>query len=455
MDAERFLTATLRASPQGGKIARILASAITAVDPTRAVAYHLKHSENKLSVGGRDYDLEAIQRVFLVAFGKASLPMAQSATEILGDRLSQGILITKAIQPKFTQQNSKITIIEASHPVPDERGADGAQRIIELLQTTTPNDLVIFLISGGGSALLTAPVPSVSLDDLQRLNKVLLSCGADINEINTIRKHLSLVKGGNLAQYAFPAQVVSLILSDVIGDPLDVIASGPTVADPTTYVDAQSIFNKYDIAQDIPLTILAHLKLGSNGEIPETPKARGPVFQRTQNVIIGNNFRAAQAAREQAEIEGFNALLLTTRLEGEARQVGPVLAAIAQQIDATGNPIPRPACLITGGETTVTLRGDGMGGRNQELALSAVKGLAGIADTFLVTLATDGDDGPTDAAGAVVSGNTLSQANLQGLNPAEFLSRNAAYEFFEPLGDLLKPGPTLTNVNDLSFIFAL
>jgi len=455
MESKRFLTATLRTSPHGDKISRILAAAITAVDPTRAVANHLELKRDILSVGRRDYDLDVIKRVFLIGFGKASLPMAQSTADILRDRLSQGILITKAIQPKSIKQNLKITIIEASHPVPDERGVDGAQRIIELLQTTTTDDLVIFLISGGGSALLTAPVPSVSLDDLQRQSKVLLSCGANINEINTIRKHLSQVKGGNLARHAFPAQVVSLILSDVIGDPLDVIASGPTVPAPTTYANALSIIKKYDIAQDVPIPILNHLELGINGEISETPKTSEPVFQRTQNVIIGNNFRAAKAARERAVIEGFGVLLLTTRLGGEAREIGPVMAAIAQQIDATGDPIPRPACIIAGGETTITLRGDGLGGRNQELALSAVTGLAGIKDTFLVTLATDGDDGPTDAAGAVVSGNTLSQANLQGLKPAEFLSHNAAYEFFDPLGDLLKPGPTLTNVNDLTFIFAL
>jgi len=453
MDANRYLTTSLRKSPHGDKIARILAAAIDAVDPDKAVANCLKQDKNHLQVGGQSYDLNRVQRVFLIGFGKASLPMGQAAEKIIGDRLTQGVLISKTHPSKFTIRHSSLTIVEASHPVPDERGVEGAQHIIELLQSTTPNDLVLFLISGGGSALLTAPVPEVHLADLQRVNNLILSCGADINEINTLRKHLSQVKGGGIARLASPAQVCSLILSDVIGDPLDVIASGPTVPDPTTFSDTLSIIEKYDLTQEIPSSILSHLHTGVRNEIPETPKVGDPIFERTNNFIIGNNLMAAQSALTQAKSEGLTPRLLTTKLKGEAREIGQALAAIAQQIDATGDPIPRPACIVAGGETTVTLLGDGLGGRNQEVALSAVPGLAGLQDTFLITLATDGDDGPTDAAGAVISGDTLSQANLQGLNHAKYLSRNAAYEFFDPLGDLLKPGPTLTNVNDLTFIF--
>ncbi|MBL7164041.1 MAG: glycerate kinase [Anaerolineales bacterium] len=453
MEADQFLTSSLRSSPHGERVARILTAAINAVDPANALAKHLKRHADQLIVGPKSYDLEAVHRVFVLGIGKASLPMAQAAVEILEDHLTKGILITKS-HSQLSIHHSPFTIIPASHPVPDERGIEGAQRIIELLQTTTPDDLVIFLISGGGSALLTAPVPDVSLADLQTVNKLLLACGADIYQINTLRKHLSLVKGGNLARLAHPAQMISLILSDVIGDPLDVIASGPTVPDPTTYTDALDIIERFDLTQDIPSSILAHLWSGASGEKPETPKEDDPIFEHTHNIIIGNNLKAAQAALEKANQEGFNTLLLTTRIKGEAREIGPALAAIAQQIAATGDPIPRPACIIAGGETTVTLQGDGFGGRNQELALSAVEELADLQDVFLITLATDGDDGPTDAAGAVVSGETLSQANHRGLNHAEFLSRNAAYDFFDPLGDLLKPGPTLTNVNDLAFIFA-
>ncbi|MBC8509957.1 MAG: glycerate kinase [Chloroflexi bacterium] len=454
MDTDRFLTTSLRSSSHGERIARILTAAINAVDPANAVAKHLKYHDDQLIVGSESYDLEAVQHVFLLGIGKASLPMAQAASQILGDRLTKSILITKSQRSQLSIDNSQFTIICSSHPIPDERSIEGAQRIIELLQTTTPDDLVIFLISGGGSALLTAPVPEVSLADLQILNKLLLACGADIHHINTIRKHISQVKGGNLARLAYPAQVISLILSDVIGDPLDVIASGPTVPDPTTFADALDVIEKYKLAQDMPASILAYLWSGAAGEILETPKEDDPILKRTQNIIVGNNLKAARAARDCAQREGFHALLLTTRLKGEARQIGPLMASIAHQINSTGDPVPRPACIIAGGETTVTLQGNGLGGRNQELALSAVEELAGLTDVFLISLATDGEDGPTDAAGAVVSGNTLSQANHRGLNHAEFLSRNAAYDFFDPLGDLLKPGATMTNVNDLSFIFA-
>ena len=454
MEAELLLTSSLRASPHGELITRVLATAINAVDPAKSVARFLQRNQSKLSVGAQIFDLNTIQRVYVIGFGKASIPMGQAAAKILADDLTQGILITKSHTEKLKFQNSPFTIIEAAHPVPDPRGVEGAKLIIELLQSTGPKDLVIFLISGGGSALLTAPAQNIPLTDLQILNQILLASGADIGEINTLRKHLSQVKGGNLARMAYPSQVISLILSDVIGDPLDTIASGPTVPDPTTFGEAMEIIAKYQLSQELPLPIRDHFQKGISGEIPETPKENDPAFENTHNIIVGNNHTAAQAAAEQAAIEGFNTLLLTTRLKGEASQLGPMLASIAQQVHQTGEPVPRPACIIAGGESTVTLRGDGRGGRNQEVALSAVADLDGLPDTFLVTLATDGDDGPTDAAGAVVTGNTLSQANHQGLDHAEYLSRNAAYDFFDPLGDLFKPGPTQTNVNDISFIFA-
>ncbi|MBU0512973.1 MAG: DUF4147 domain-containing protein [Chloroflexi bacterium] len=381
--------------------------------------------------------------------------------------------------------NLPISIFPASHPVPDERSVAGAQKIIDLLSTTTANDLVICLISGGGSALLTSPVAGISLTDLQSLTSALLACGATINEINTLRKHLSRVKGGQLARWIAPARSATLILSDVVGDPLDVVASGPTVPDSSTYADALAVVDKYNLGAQIPPAIMTHLQSGANGNIPETPKPGDPVFKRAENSIIGNNLQAAQAAIEQAKAEGFNTLLLTTSLQGEARAAGRMLAAVARQIAATGDPIPRPACIVAGGETTVTLslphpqplsqgergvflplplgapfgddkgRGEGgLGGRNQELALAAVSELAGLPDVMLIALATDGDDGPTDAAGAVVTGETLARARELGLDPAEFLARNDSYHFFEPLGDLLKPGPTQTNVCDLTFIFA-
>jgi len=491
MNPEKFMTQSLHASPQGGRVARILAASIQAVDPKNAVQRHLKRDGNLLQVGTRSYNLDKIERIFLISFGKASIPMTEAAASILRDWLTSGIVITKEgdkglvtgnqVQgSQFAINNSQLSIISASHPVPDERGVAGARKIIELLSTATENDLTICLISGGGSALLTSPAPGISLDDIQALTKSLLGCGATINEINTLRKHLSQVKGGQLARLAAPAQVVTLILSDVINDPLDVIASGPTVPDPSTFSDALQILKKYQIASETSAVIFEHLKRGAAGEIPETPKSGDPTFKKVQNVVVGNNLQAAQAAVSQAQTEGFNTLLLTTSLQGEASVAGQIMSAIAQQVTATGDPIPRPACIIAGGETTVTLsaphpsplpKGEGerppspfgrgaggeggKGGRNQELALGAVAELAGLEDVMLIALATDGDDGPTDAAGAVVTGETLRRAALSGLNPSEFLARNDAYNFFDPLGDLLKPGLTHTNVCDLTFIFAL
>lgn len=448
MRPSQFSTDTLRASPHGEAVCRILAAAINAVEPGAAVNRHMGRSASTLTIAGRDYALDTYERVLVFGFGKASVPMYHAAAAILADKFSGGIAISKT---PATSQHPNLQVLTAAHPVPDQTGVRATGKILNALENTKKQDLVIFLISGGGSALLTAPAPGISLGDVQATTESLLASGADITAINTVRKHLSQVKGGNLARQAHPAETVALILSDVIGDPLDMIASGPTVPDPTTYAQALEILQAKG---GIPHSVKEHLRKGAKGEIPETAKPGDPVFERVANVLIGNNYQAAQAAARQASEEGFNPLLLTTRLQGEARSIGPVLAAIGGQIIASDEPIPRSACLIAGGETTVTLRQNpGLGGRNQEVALSAVSELAGLADILLVTLATDGDDGPSDAAGAVVSGETLGRARALGLDPADFLARNDSYHFFEPLGDLLRPGPTETNVNDLNFVF--
>ncbi len=448
MKPSQFLTDTLRASPHGEVACRILAAAIKAVEPGAAVNRHMSRSGSKLTIAGKIYDLDAYRRVLVFGFGKASVPMCNAAVNMLDDRFSKGVAITK---PAATSDHPYLEVFIAAHPVPDESGVQAAKRILDVLASTEADELVIFLISGGGSALLTAPAKGILLDDVQATTEVLLASGADITAINTVRKHLSKVKGGNLAQHALPAAIVALILSDVVGDPLDMIASGPTVPDPSTYAQALEILKD---KEGIPRSVREHLRRGAKGEIPETPKPGDPVFERVTNVLIGNNYQAAQAAARQAGEEKFNPLLLTTRLQGEARTIGPVLAAIGQQIVASDEPVPRPACVIAGGETTVTLsQNPGLGGRNQEVALSAVSELAGLEDVLLITLATDGDDGPSDAAGAVVSGETLGRAQALGLAPADFLARNDSYHFFEPLGDLLRPGPTETNVNDLNFLF--
>jgi len=455
MNPERLMTQSLRASPHGERVARIMGAALDAVDPAKAVKRHLHRDGTQLTLDNRAYDLAEFERVLLIGFGKASLPMGESTAKILGKYLSKGILTTKTDRRDLiTQFPPNVKILQGSHPIPDQRSIEGAQQTVDLLSTTTKKDLVIFLISGGGSSLLTLPVAEISLKDIQDLTGMLLACGATINEINCLRKHLSQVKGGQLVRWATPAQAASLILSDVVGDPLDVIASGPLVPDPTTYKDALAILQKYKIAGNIPAPIKEHLHRGADGRLPDTPKAGDPVFDQVQNAIIGNNYMAAKAAIMQAEAEGFNTLLLTTSLQGEARVVGQMLAAVLRQVVLTREPIPRPVCILTGGETTVTIQGNGKGGRNQELALATVAELAGLPDLMLITLATDGIDGPTDAAGAVVTGETLSRAQFSGLEPAEFLARNASYAFFDPLGDLLKPGSTQTNVNDLTFLLA-
>jgi glycerate 2-kinase len=447
-------TYTLRKYPWGSRVQRVLGAALQAADPAAAVETYLKRRALELEVAGRNYDLDAYRRVFLVGAGKAGAPMSHAAAGILGDRLTQGVVVVKEGYLGSDDLPSRVSILEAGHPIPDERGVQGGCRIQKLLENLRPDDLVIGLISGGGSALLTAPVPGITLNDFQVLTAALLACGATINEINCLRKHLDRLKGGGLARLASPATLITLILSDVVGDPLDVIASGPTVPDPTSYSQAYAVLERYGLLDKVPPSIIAHLESGRRGELPETPKAGDPAFERVQNVIIGSNLQAAQAALHQAEAEGFHTLLLTTYFQGEARQAGVTLAAIARQIAATGQPLARPACLVAGGETTVTLTGSGKGGRNQEIALGALPGLAGLPEIALVSLATDGGDGPTDAAGAVVSGESLSRAQHAGLDPVDYLQRNDAYPFFEALGDLLKPGPTRTNVNDLTFIFA-
>ncbi len=438
-------------------VLRVLGAALQAVEPAQAVRRHLHREGDTLSADSQTYNLRRLRHLWLVGAGKAAVPMALAVAEILGDDLSGGLVITKyghgGAQAKHLRARG-VDVREAGHPLPDAAGVAATQALLERLATCNGEDLVILVLSGGGSALLTAPAPGITLDDLQRLTAALLACGATINEINSLRKHLDRVKGGGLARLTAPAHLLVLILSDVVGDPLDVIASGPTVPDPTTYAEALAILERYGLTAQSPAAILDHLRRGLAGEHPETLKPGDPRFEQVQNLIVGNNLQAAQAARAQAQAEGFQTLLLTTYLQGEASQAGRFLAALARQIAASGDPLPRPACLILGGETTVTLHGNGRGGRNQELALGAVADLAGLEDVLLLTLATDGGDGPTDAAGAVVSGATLARAQALGLDPYAHLARNDSYSFFAALDDLLITGPTQTNVNDLAFLFA-
>lgn len=427
----------------------IFRAALDAADPRVAIHRAMQRDGNRLRVQAREYDLARVRRVLVIGFGKASAAMAQAVEEILGDRIARGAVTVKY---GHTVPLQKIQLREAGHPLPDANSLRGTQAILDLLCDATPDDLIICLISGGGSALLELPAEGVSLDDLRATTDALLRSGATINGLNALRKHLSQVKGGQLARRAGGAQIISLILSDVIGSPPDTIASGPTAPDSTTFADALNVIEQRGVHAQLPASVVQHIERGARGEIPDTPKANDAVFARVQNIIIADNAMACDAAMRAAQSLGFNTLLLSTFVQGEAREVAKVLAAIAKEIAQTNRPVAKPACVIAGGETTVTVCGSGKGGRNQELALAAAIEITGMENVVVLSGGTDGTDGPTDAAGAIADGTTLIRASAQGLDARAFLSANDAYHFFQPLGDLIITGPTNTNVNDMMMV---
>jgi hydroxypyruvate reductase len=427
----------------------IFQAGLQAANPVEAVERHLRMEGDTLFVNGIPYPLGAVRQLRVVGMGKASAVMAKPLNELLGNRISGGIINVKHGH-RFPL--SKIKVVEAGHPVPDEAGLRGTKEMIRLLADTEAEDLVFCLISGGGSALSPAPVDGLSLGDKREVTRRLLECGATIHEINSIRKHLSRIKGGRLARLARPSTLISLILSDVIGDDLDTIASGPTVPDRSTYYDCLRILTRYNLGEVIPQPALRHLEAGARGEIPETPKAHDPAFRRTQNVVVGSNALAVQAAQEKAAALGYNSLVLSSFVEGETREVARVHAAIAKEVLRTGNPVPPPACIISGGETTVTIQGTGKGGRNQEFALAAALEIENLDGVLILSGGTDGTDGPTDAAGAIVDGDTVDRGRSRGLDADLYLANNDSYNFFQPLEDLLMTGPTLTNVMDLRLV---
>jgi len=427
----------------------IFQASLIAVDPIHAVKQNLKLQEKNLVVGDRTYNLEDYDGVYVIGAGKASAAMARAIEEVLGDRVNGGILNVKY---NHGMPLNKIKVNEAGHPVPDEAGFQGTQEIIQLLKQTREKDLVLCLISGGGSALFPYPVEGLTLEDKQLVTRCLLEVGATIHEINALRKHISRVKGGQLAKLACPSTLISLILSDVIGDDLDTIASGPTVPDESTFADCLNILEKYDMREKIPVKVVDFLEKGARGEIDETPKADDPVFERIQNLIVSSNIQAVQAAKQKADELGYNTLILSSFIEGETKEVAKVHAAIAKEIIKTGNPVPKPACVISGGETTVTIRGKGLGGRNQEFTLAAAIEIEGLESVVVLSGGTDGTDGPTDAAGAVADGGTVSRAREIGLDAEHYLKENDSYHFFQPLGGLIITGPTYTNVMDLRLV---
>jgi glycerate 2-kinase len=425
---------------------QILDAAIAAGDASRLTRQALAREGSRLRVGNRLFDLARVRRVVVVGAGKASATMAESAEAVL-DGVPLGGLV--AVKESHDPGPRHIRVVESGHPIPDARGEAAGEELLRLARDAGPADLVLCLISGGGSALAPSPVSGVTLAEKQAVTRLLLECGATINELNAVRKHLSRLKGGHLARAAYPAPVLALLLSDVIGDPLDVIASGPTAPDPTTYDDALAVLDRFGLRARMPTAVRAHLEAGARGEVAETPKPGDPALAGVTNVIVGNNGLVVEAAVAEARRLGFAPCLLTRRIQGEAREVARVFAAVLDEIARSGSPVGRPACLIAGGETTVTVRGRGTGGRCQEFALALVAELAAMRDVVVLAAGTDGSDGPTDAAGAIVDPTAFERARGEGLDARRALAENDSHPFFAALGDLVVTGPTGSNLMDV------
>lgn len=402
-------------------------------------------------IGRRRYDLRRYGRIVVVGAGKATASMARAMEQMLGSRLAQGLVIVKYGHRRPTK---RIAVQEAGHPLPDRPGLRAAARVREMAASLSTRDLLIVLLSGGASSLMPAPVPGVSLEDKQRVTLQLLKSGADIGEINLVRKHLSLLKGGRLAQ-STEATVVTLILSDVVGDDVSAIASGPTAPDPTTFQQAVQCLKQYGLWSTVPAGVRAHLEKGRRRLAADTPKPGAPLFRRVHNCIIGRNADAVAAAGRAVRQARVNAVIQRTMLTGEARAAGTEFAGIARRIVEYGRPARRPCCIIAGGETTVTVKGSGQGGRAQEFAVAAAKALAGLNDVWIMAVGTDGTDGPTEVAGAVVDGHTVRRAERLGIDLDQALEENNTYPALAKLGAHIRTGPTNTNVDDLYLLLAL
>ena len=430
---------------------QIFDAAINSVDGERIVEHQVELDATPhgagllLRVGGISTPLPS-GRLFVVGAGKAVAPMASALERLLGPRITDGIVIT---QEGYGLPLEHVRVCEAGHPLPDRRGLASTTELIRMVSAADENDLVVCLISGGASALMVQPASGIDLVQLQQTTELLLASGAPIDDVNTIRKHLSRVKGGWLAEAAYPASLLTLILSDVVGNEPTAIGSGPTAPDPTSFADCIAIVERYRLADRLPIPVVERLSYGVLGDIRETPVSDAPVFERVANLVIGDNSRALAAAAKEARDLGYRPFILTATLQGEARSVGRRMAAVGASCSAMGG---LPTCLLVGGETTVTLRGDGRGGRNQEAALAAAIYLSGTEAVTFAAVGTDGTDGPTDAAGAFADGDTVARGRTRGLEAYEFLLDNDSYTFFTELGDLVRTGPTKTNVMDIQIV---
>lgn len=420
-------------------VLEILEEGLRVSDPKKSVMEALDSMKN---------DVYKARRIFVIGFGKASAKMAEGCEEKLEDKICDcAIIVPESVEAGDLRG---VRVFRGTHPIPSEANVESTRKLISVCSGLTEEDLVICLISGGGSSLLTFPAEGITLEEKRRATDILLKSGAEIKEINTVRKHISSVKGGQLINFLKPARVVSLILSDIVGDPVEYIASGPTSPDPSTFKDAYDVILKYGLMDKLPKSVVERVERGLRGEVPETPKPGDEVFNSVKNIVVSNNMKSLTAMERKAGELGYNTLVLTSFSEGEAREVGRFLCAVMKQIAAYDSPVRKPACLIVGGETTVTVKGRGKGGRNQELTLSIVLNCRGVKNFVFTSIGSDGVDGYTDAAGAIADCSTLENAYNSGLNPEKFLEENDSYNFFRRTGDLIFTGPTGTNVNDFT-----
>jgi glycerate 2-kinase len=447
------------------QLSQIFQAAVDRVDPEKMIRKSVTVKDSTLEIRTEDvhlaFNLHEFDKIFVVGAGKATAKMAKAVEELLKEKITDGII---SVKYGHTEALDVIRTVESGHPVPDANSVRAAEEIIKIAGKCDKKTAVLNLISGGGSALLVSPLTyetpagkvELSLDDIQKTTGVLLSCGAPIDEMNCVRKHLSLVKGGRLARLLYPATQVNLILSDVIGDRLDTIASGLTSPDETTYGDALVILEKYGVTDRIPNSVMKAINDGRKGLIEETPGKEDPSFKKVSNILIGTNYTALLAASERSRSLGYNTSIISSHVTGEAREAAKVLYGIALDIKKHGTPVPKPACAVAGGETTVTVRGSGKGGRNQELALSVLsemkKNPAAKDGVYFLSASTDGNDGPTDAAGAFASAEVLERSIGKKLIIDDYLKNNDSYNFYKKTGALLKTGPTNTNVCDLQII---
>ncbi len=423
--------------------------AIKEADPRKCVLEHLDLKGERLRVGGESFNLSDFKSVYVVAFGKAASAMAAALEELLGERITEGIVVSNARSERAFR---KMDFHLSSHPVPDEKSVEAAKKVVSLLEKSGEKDLVIFLISGGGSSILAMPSEGLTIEDKRAATQRLMLCGVDTYGLNTVRKKMSQIKGGGLLKKALPSQVITLILSDVVGDQLEFIASGPTVPDTTTYQDAWRVIEALELEHKIPPRVVVHLEKGRK-------KSGSPTMDREQyersgatTIVVGNNHKAIVSMEKMAKKMGYNTLFLSSQISGEAREVAKVLAGISFDIKRFGRPVKKPACILFGGETTVNVMGRGRGGRNTETALSfcfEITGSKGIVGLFA---GTDGIDGPTDAAGAICDGQSRLVARSMGISARDHLADNDSYSFFETLGDLIKTGSTGTNVMDVGVV---